>query len=123
MLITEKAELVNEMNHSLAEQKLALKLKKTINALILDAERWSETLLKIHEFQPHKRGIWITTVVTNEQYVKIQGVGIIIPDFSDYLDKSLLKNIITQELREREANKFEINMNPRNYGCKGSTSE
>lgn len=126
LLIAENAELVDKVNQLASRIEAGIKIQKTIDTLIVGAERWTEILLKIQEFQPHKRRIWITTIAANEQDVRIQGMGInkySIPDFSDYLDKSLLKNIITQELREREVNKFEINMNPKNYGYRGGTNE
>ncbi len=122
LLIAENAELVNRVNQLSQRIEAGLRIQSTIDTLVLGAERWTEILMKIQEFQPLKRRIWLTNFAAQEGEVKIQGVGInkyTIPDFSDYLDKALLKNMVSQELREREVNRFEINLSPNKYGFKG----
>lgn len=122
LLIAENAELVNQVNLLANRIEAGRRIQQTIDTLILGAERWTEILLKIQEFQPQKRRIWLTNIAANNEGVKIYGVGInkyTIPDFSDYLDKALLKSMISQELREKEVNRFEINFKPDKYGYKG----
>lgn len=122
LLIAENAELVNRVNMLSNRIEAGRRIQRTIDTLILGAERWTEILLKIQEFQPQKRRIWLTNIAANDEGVKIFGVGInkyTIPDFSDHLDKALLKSMISQELREREVNRFEINLKPDKYGYKG----
>ncbi len=122
LLIAENAEMVNRVNLLASRIEAGRKIQQTIDTLILGAEKWTEILLKIQEFQPQKRRIWLTNIAANNEGVKIYGVGInkyTIPDFSDYLDKALLKSMISQELREKEVNRFEINLKPDKYGYKG----
>jgi len=122
LLIAENAELVNRVNQLSQRIDAGLRIQRTIDTLILGAERWTEILLKIHEYQPDKRRIWLTSFAATDEEVKITGVGInkyTIPDFSDHLDKALLKSMMSQELREREINRFEITLNPEKYGYKG----
>ncbi len=122
LLIAENAELVNRVNLLVNRIEAGRRIQNTIDTLILGAERWTEILMKIQEFQPQKRRIWLTNIAANQEGVKIFGVGInkyTIPDFSDHLDKALLKSMISQELREREVNRFEINLKPDKYGYKG----
>lgn len=122
LLIAENAELVNRVNQLSNRIEAGRRIQQTIDTLILGAERWTEILMKIQEFQPRKRRIWLTSIAASEEGVKIFGVGInkyTIPDFSDYLDKALLKSMISQELREKEINRFEINLKPDKYGYKG----
>lgn len=122
LLIAENAELVNRVNLLTNRIEAGRKIQQTIDTLILGAERWTEILLKIQDFQPQKRRIWLTNITASNEGVKIYGVGInkyTIPDFSDYLDRALLKSIISQELREKEVNRFEINLKPDKYGYKG----
>lgn len=122
LLIAENAELVNRVNQLSQRIDAGLKIQKTIDTLILGAERWTEILMKIQEYQPDRRRIWLTSFAASNEEVKITGVGVnkyTIPDFSDHLDKALLKSMISQELREREINRFEITLNPGKYGYKG----
>ncbi|MEJ5304613.1 MAG: hypothetical protein WHV63_01605 [Ignavibacteria bacterium] len=122
LLIAENAELVNKVNQLSQRIDAGLKIQRTIDTLILGAERWTEILMKIQEYQPDKRRIWLTSFAASDEGVKIMGVGInkyTIPDFSDHLDKALLKSMISQELRDREINRFEITLNPEKYGYKG----
>ncbi len=122
LLIAENAELVNRVNQLANRIEAGYRIQRTIDTLVLGAERWTEILMKIAEYNPQKRRIWLTNISATEEGVKIFGVGInkyTIPDFSDYLDKALLKSMISQELREREINRFEINLKPDKYGYKG----
>ena len=122
LLIAENAELVNRVNQLSQRIEAGLKIQRTIDTLILGAERWTEILMKIQEYQPDRRRIWLTSFAASDDEVKITGVGInkyTIPDFSDHLDKALLKSMISQELRDREINRFEITLNPEKYGYKG----
>lgn len=122
LLIAENAELVNRVNVLANRIEAGRRIQQTIDTLILGAERWTEILMKIQEFQPQRRRIWLTSISADNEGVKIFGVGInkyTIPDFSDHLDKALLKSMISQELREREVNRFEINFKPDKYGYKG----
>jgi hypothetical protein len=121
-LIAENAELVNRGNQLSQRIEAGLKIQRAIDTLILGAERWTEILMKIQEYQPDRRRIWLTSFAASDEGVKITGVGVnkyTIPDFSDHLDKALLKSMISQELRDREINRFEITLNPEKYGYKG----
>ncbi|MGB9664910.1 MAG: PilN domain-containing protein [Ignavibacteria bacterium] len=122
LLIAENAEIVNKVNQLSQRIDAGLKIQRTIDTLILGAERWTEILMKIQEYQPDRRRIWLTSFAASTEEVKITGVGVnkyTIPDFSDHLDKALLKSMISQELRDREINRFEITLNPEKYGYKG----
>jgi hypothetical protein len=122
LLIAENAELVNRVNQLSNRIAAGYRIQQTIDTLILGAERWTEILQKIQEYQPQKRRIWLTNIAANEEGVKIFGVGVnkyTIPDFSDHLDNATLKSMISQELRDREVNRFEINLKPDKYGYKG----
>ncbi len=122
LLISENAELVSKVEQLEWRIEAGQRIQQTLDTLIQGAERWTTILKKIQEFQPENKKIWITNIAATMEGVNIQGVGInrhIIPDFSDFLDKSILKNIITQEIREKGVNKFEINLNPEKYGYKG----
>ncbi len=122
LLIAENAELVNRVNQLSNRIQAGLRIQKSIDTLVVGAEKWTDLLLKILEYQPQKRKIWLTNLTADEEAVKIFGIGInkyTIPDFSDYLERALLKNMISQELREREVNRFEINLDPSKFGYKG----
>ncbi|MCX8056632.1 MAG: hypothetical protein N3F03_03350 [Ignavibacteria bacterium] len=122
LLIAENAELVNRVTQLSNRIEAGRRIQQTIDTLILGAERWTEILMKIQEFQPQRRRIWLTSIAASNEGVKIFGIGInkyTIPDFSDHLDKALLKSMISQELREREVNRFEINLKPDKYGYRG----
>ncbi|MBM4175502.1 MAG: hypothetical protein FJ213_04925 [Ignavibacteria bacterium] len=122
LVITENAEMVSRVEQLQWRIESGLQIQQTLDTLVQGAEMWTNILKKIQEFHPESKKIWITNIAATDGSVNIQGVGInrhIIPDFSDYLENSILKNIISQEIRERGVNKFEINMNPDKYGYRG----
>ncbi|MBU2584990.1 MAG: hypothetical protein KKH32_06635 [Bacteroidetes bacterium] len=124
IVIAENAEMVERVEQLQWRIESGLSIQQTLDTLVQGAEMWTNILKKIQEFHPESKKIWITNIAATDAGVNIQGVGInrhIIPDFSDFLDNSILKNIISQEIRERGVNKFEINMNPEKYGYRGLT--
>lgn len=126
ILIAENAEIVARVEQLAQRIEAGYRIQSTIDTLVVGAEKWTEILLKIQEFQPQRRKIWLTNLLATNEGVKIFGVGInkyTIPDFSDYLDKALLKSMFTQEVREREVNRFEISLDPNKYGYKGFRHE
>lgn len=124
LVIAENAEMVDRVEQLQWRIASGLSIQQTLDTLVQGAEMWTNILKKIQEFYPESKKIWITNIAATDAGVNIQGVGInrhIIPDFSDFLDNSILRNIISQEIRERGVNKFEINMNPEKYGYRGLT--
>jgi hypothetical protein len=122
LVIAENAEMVSRVEQLHWRIDAGLRIQQTLDTLVQGAEMWTNILRKIQEFHPESKKIWLTNIAATDGSVNIQGVGInryIIPDFSDFLDNSILKNIISQEIRERGVSKFEINMNPEKYGYKG----
>ncbi|GEM_PF-1541673 len=126
VLIAENAELVSRVEQLAQRIEAGYRIQKIIDTLVVGAEKWTEILLKIQEFQPQRRRIWLTNLTANNEGVNIFGVGInkyTIPDFSDFLDRALLKSMYTQEIREREVSRFELNLDPNKYGYKGYHNE
>lgn len=108
----------------LYEEKIASvdKVFANLDTLVQGAEKWTEFLIKLHDFNLNNKKIWINSFNSDNVTNTIVASGIIrnqIPNFADYLDYSILKNITVMSIRDKPVNKFELNFDPSKYGLKG----
>lgn len=91
----------------------------TLDTLTLGAERWTDVIKKIQNFELDKKNMWITNLALTNDGINIKGASLskkIIPEFSLYLNEANVKNILNQKIRNKRVNIFEINAEPRKFG-------
>ncbi|MBU2446742.1 MAG: PilN domain-containing protein, partial [Bacteroidetes bacterium] len=81
-------------------------------------------LHQIDDYDLKKSNMWVTSILLSDQGINLTGVSLgrkSIPDFSQNLSNSNIKNILNQRIREKKINVFEIIADPEKFGYQVSS--
>ncbi|MBU2584751.1 MAG: PilN domain-containing protein, partial [Bacteroidetes bacterium] len=94
-------------------------LQVIIDTFKVGSGRWINLLHQIDDYDLKKSNMWVTSILLSDQGINLTGVSLgrkSIPDFSQNLSNSNIKNILNQRIREKKINVFEIIADPEKFG-------
>lgn len=94
-------------------------LQVIIDTFKVGSGRWINLLHQIDDYDLKKNNMWVTSILLSDQGINLTGVSVgrkSIPDFSQNLSNSNIKNILNQKIREKKINVFEIIADPEKFG-------
>lgn len=99
--------------YPLSEKIAGFDVTKTIlDSATVGTEVWGETLNNMADFIERRRNFWITKIEASaSDELRINGYSVsrsVLTEFADFYNTSLLKNIIYEPLRDRNAFSFEM---------------
>jgi len=98
-------------------------LQVIVDTLKIGSARWIDLLHQLNDYDLKKSNMWVTSILLSKNGINLTGVSVArktIPDFSQHLAQSDIKNILNQKIREKKVNVFEIVADPEKFGYQAS---
>jgi hypothetical protein len=99
-------------------------LRVIVDTLKVGSGRWIDLLNRLDEYDLKKNNMWVTSILLSDQGINLTGVSVgrkSIPNFSQYLFNSNIKNILNHKIRDKKINVFEIIADPEKFGYQVSS--